>query len=148
MTTTPAPERPERKHEVKVWPAYFDSLLNGNKTSELRLNDREYGVGDTVLLREFDPRPGHVCGDYTGRKQTRKITHILHDMAGLLPGYCVLSLAQPEQAAPVRAEFRKHWKYAHAEICGVTGCKSDGGPYHCSWPMPEILKESEECGAI
>ena len=53
MTTT---------HDLKTWPEYFHQILARKKTFELRLNDRDFQVGDTLRLIEFDP-----CRVCTGR---------------------------------------------------------------------------------
>lgn len=50
-------------HELKCWPRYFEPVSNGSKPFEIRLNDRGYQVGDTLLLREWDPDSER----YTGR---------------------------------------------------------------------------------
>ena len=43
-----------RIHELKTWPQFFDSIVDGTKTFELRKDDRGFEVGDAVLLRECD----------------------------------------------------------------------------------------------
>lgn len=40
-------------HRIKSWPKFFQPLSNGQRTHELRRNDREYKVGDVLELREF-----------------------------------------------------------------------------------------------
>lgn len=44
-------------HELKIWPQYYCRVADGSKTFEVRENDRGYQVGDTVILKEFDPTP-------------------------------------------------------------------------------------------
>ena len=41
-------------HNLKTWSCYFIEVLAGNKTFELRKNDRDYKVGDTLNLIEVD----------------------------------------------------------------------------------------------
>jgi len=41
-------------HELKILPQYFRELYRGNKTFELRKDDRDYQVGDYLVLREYD----------------------------------------------------------------------------------------------
>ena len=43
------------KHELKIWPQYFQAVLTGEKTFELRINDRGFQKGDLVILKEWDP---------------------------------------------------------------------------------------------
>lgn len=42
-------------HTLKIWPAFYEPVLNGTKTFEFRENDRGFQKGDMVVLREFDP---------------------------------------------------------------------------------------------
>ena len=43
------------KHELKIWPEYFERVLDGSKTFEVRENGRGFQKGDSVTLREFNP---------------------------------------------------------------------------------------------
>ncbi len=54
--------------EKKVWPEYFEAILAGRKTFELRLADFEVNEGDTLILKEWNPE----INDYTGRKLEKK----------------------------------------------------------------------------
>ena len=58
--------------EKKIWPEYFQQVLDGKKTFELRLNDFEINEGDTLLLREWDPN----TKEYTGREVERKVGYV------------------------------------------------------------------------
>ena len=60
------------KHNLKIWPEYFDVILSGEKTFELRKDDRGFGVGDTLLLKEWTQH-----GGYTGREIAVMVTYIL-----------------------------------------------------------------------
>lgn len=60
----------QKHHELKINPEYFECVLFGTKTFEIRFNDRNYEVGDTVTLNEFEPHTG-----YTGRKESFYITY-------------------------------------------------------------------------
>jgi len=61
-----------RVHELKSWPALFEALSAGSKTHELRRNDRDYKVGDVLLLREYNPD----AGQYTSRQIRVVVTYI------------------------------------------------------------------------
>ena len=52
------------RHDLKIWPQYYCHVKNGNKTFEVRKNDRGFQPGDTVVLREYDTRMRMVesCG--------------------------------------------------------------------------------------
>lgn len=55
--------------EKKVWPEYFEQILSGSKTFELRLNDFDIVEGDALLLKEWDPE----TKQYTGRELARTV---------------------------------------------------------------------------
>ena len=57
----------------KVWPVYFQEILDGKKNFELRLNDFDVAEGDTLMLEEWSPE----TKEYTGRKLEKKVTYIL-----------------------------------------------------------------------
>ncbi|MCA1693508.1 MAG: DUF3850 domain-containing protein, partial [Actinobacteria bacterium] len=80
--------------------------LSGCKTLDVRINDRGYRAGDTLILREFDPHGRTVVtetqvetqGTYTGRSCQRLVTHVLlGGVFGIEAGYVALSLAPPVQ---------------------------------------------------
>jgi len=60
------------KIEKKVWPDYFQMIVDGVKTYELRLADFECKPGDTLILREWDPK----TKEYTGRVIEKKVTYV------------------------------------------------------------------------
>ncbi|WP_444812245.1 DUF3850 domain-containing protein, partial [Streptococcus canis] len=39
---------------------YFEAIMDGTKTFECRYNDRDFKVGDELLLREYDPKKGYT----------------------------------------------------------------------------------------
>ena len=61
------------KHELKCWPEYFQAVIDGVKPFEVRKWDRPFRVGDTLVLKEYDPQKL----DYTGRETKREITYLL-----------------------------------------------------------------------
>lgn len=46
------------EHELKIRPEFLQRIKSGTKTFEIRKNDRDFQVGDTLLLKEFDPAIG------------------------------------------------------------------------------------------
>lgn len=57
-------------HELKIAPEYFQAVEAGIKPFEIRFNDRNYRIGDSLVLREWN---GH---SYTGKVVYREITYI------------------------------------------------------------------------
>lgn len=83
-------------HELKILPQYFEDVANGKKNFELRKNDRNYQVGDILLLREWRPA-NYPSSDYTGRYVVRIIEYVFKGGAyGLSKEYCILGIKQPE----------------------------------------------------
>lgn len=91
-------ERPRVEHKVKSWPSFFEATLSGAKTHDVRrMRDRDYQVGDTLRLMEFDPEKNR----YTGRELCVRITYITSANAPcalsescLHPDYCILSISK------------------------------------------------------
>lgn len=74
-------------HKLKTYPHYFQQTLNGNKPFEIRLNDRNFQVGDIVILKEWDNIK------YSGREIKGTIKYILDDkFIGLAEGYVAFYL--------------------------------------------------------
>jgi hypothetical protein len=81
-------------HELKTWEEYFNAIASGEKTFELRKNDRGFLTGDELLLREYNQQSQL----YTGRTVRRKISYVLSgneaEKFGLKPGYCIMGLKE------------------------------------------------------
>ena len=43
-----------KTHHKKIYPEYFQPLIEGKKPFEIRENDENYQPGDLVLLREYE----------------------------------------------------------------------------------------------
>lgn len=76
------------KHELKIWPQFFEPVVGGQKTFEIRKNDRGFQNGDVVILREWDPTTAyrwpnaHLPPDerpkgYTGRSIEFMIGYVM-----------------------------------------------------------------------
>lgn len=93
-------------HNMKSWPRFFEAIVNGEKKHDIRSKDRDFKIGDTVVLHEFDP----FTGQFSGRKVECRISYITsNDTPCALSSvvldrdYCVLSL-EPVKV-PSMAEY-------------------------------------------
>lgn len=76
-------------HELKCWIEPFYAVVSGKKTFEFRENDRDYEVGDVLILREWDPATETLCEGLA----VRRVTYLLEGPAfGVPDGYVVMSL--------------------------------------------------------
>ena len=81
-------------HRLKINKEYLQNLINGRKKSEIRLNDRDYQIGDVLEFDMFNCR--HESGWHrTVEPICFSITHI-HNGFGLEPDYVVLSVERVE----------------------------------------------------
>lgn len=82
-------------HELKIWPEVFEVTRVGHKTHEFRKADRNFTVGDVLLLKEWIPALSITQGKgrYTGRKLRRLITCISRGPDwGIPEGFVVMSI--------------------------------------------------------
>jgi len=78
-----------KRHEIKIWPPFFVAVSKGEKTFEIRKNDRDYKPGDVIFMREFSPKDNR----YTGRLLSAEIGFVYSGKDfGVKEGYCVFSL--------------------------------------------------------
>jgi len=82
-------EREAICHELKTHPPYFAKVVSGEKAFELRVNDRDFRVGDTLRLLEWEPNAAR----FTGNKIDCQVTYIAQGVFGLPPDLCVMSVA-------------------------------------------------------
>ncbi|MBH1941658.1 DUF3850 domain-containing protein [Mobilitalea sibirica] len=78
-----------RWHDLKCFNPYFQDIWDGKKNFDIRKNDRDYQVGEMLVLREYS-----IAAGYRGRAMHKKIGYILKDCPqfGLQEGYCILGL--------------------------------------------------------
>jgi len=61
------------KIEKKTWPEFFEKILKGEKTFELRLADFRCRSGDILVLKEWNSK----TKKYTGRLLEKKVIYVL-----------------------------------------------------------------------
>jgi hypothetical protein len=59
-----------RKWGLKILPEYFEAIQSRIKSFEIRENDRNFKVGDFVILQEY------IDGQYTGKERMVEISYI------------------------------------------------------------------------
>lgn len=75
-------------HELKTLPEFFQPIKSGIKQFEIRLDDRKFMVGDTLILQEYTKEKG-----YTGDEQYRTVTYTLTgERWGIKPGYIIMGI--------------------------------------------------------
>lgn len=73
-------------HQLKILPKFFEKVISGEKTFEVRENDRDFKVGDYLALNEF------ANGDYTGRSCVVYVDYILENFPLVVPNVVVMAI--------------------------------------------------------
>ena len=93
-----------KEHMLKTDPAFFQDVLDGKKTFEIRFNDRGYQIGDLVVLKETkftgqQMKSGQTLV-YTGREIQKRISYVLSGY-GLQDDWVILGIQDIEAANAV-----------------------------------------------
>lgn len=81
------------EHILKTLPPYFEAIERGEKTFEVRRDDRGFNKGDTVILWLYDPSDLSKQSYVRARKIRAKIGWVLTGgQLGIEAGYVVFSL--------------------------------------------------------
>lgn len=94
-----------REHEIKCWPSFYEHIESGAKPFEIRKNDRDYKVGDTLWIREWLPEEHR----YTTCECRRSITYVT--AWGQQEGYVVLGLASLGPGLEAAAKLAEEWEF-------------------------------------
>ncbi|MEK6906865.1 MAG: DUF3850 domain-containing protein [Nanoarchaeota archaeon] len=54
--------------EKKIWSENFQKIVSGKKNTEIRLADFNLKVGDTLTLREYNPKTKKYTGRFIARE--------------------------------------------------------------------------------
>jgi hypothetical protein len=96
MTTNT--KRPPIVHQLKSWPEPFAATWSGKKQYDVRTADRDFRVGDYLLLQEYVPES---TSPYTGRCMVALITYITPpEHWGLPSDLCVLGIEVVDRQEP------------------------------------------------
>ena len=74
-----------KHHYLKILPEYYEAVLCGNKTFEVRFNDRDYQINDVLHLQEWNQ-------NYTGRELVKVVSYILDNSDYCKEGFVILGL--------------------------------------------------------
>ena len=77
-----------KTHHLKTWPGFYRAIESGIKPFEVRFNDRDFEIGDTLILEEYEMD----AQSYTGRSLKRVVTYVLEDFGGVTDGWVVMGL--------------------------------------------------------
>lgn len=113
-------------HELKTDPEPFAAVVEGSKTHEIRLNDRDFKTGDVLVLRETTHTGAEIAAgaalEYTGRTALAEITHVQTGY-GLADNWAVLSITQTgvagRRAGEQRETKRLEWDEPHRDDVAV-----------------------------
>lgn len=89
-------------HNLKIKWEYSQALSSGNKTFEIRKNDRDFQVGDLIYFEVIDkPDQGKDYERWVVSLRDHllwQITYVLKDVPeyGLDKDYCILSIKKVE----------------------------------------------------
>lgn len=103
-------------HELKTWPEFFDAVKRGEKTFEVRRDDRGFQVGDTLRLVRWQPAKGYAGGGFETDQDGKPWWHgkdgrraeieavVTYKLAGgrfgIDPDWCVLGFDIPMEVHP------------------------------------------------
>lgn len=90
------------EHDLKTWPEFFEEVVAGNKTFEVRFKDRDYRVGDTLRLREWSL----ATQSYSGRETKQLVTYTMSGRFGVAPDHIIMGL-RSRDGETVRPEDRE-----------------------------------------
>ena len=82
---------------LKILPKYADEVLRGEKTFEVRLNDRDFKPGDIFKFTVVDKDGKWVPHRLNDKKY--RIGYVLKDFDGFAPGYVAFSMFPVKEAA-------------------------------------------------
>lgn len=75
-------------HELKTLPIYFEKVIEGRKSFEVRKNDRNFKVGDMLALNEYDADKK----EYTGNSCLVYVDYILKDENYCKNGFVIMAI--------------------------------------------------------
>lgn len=82
------------EHRVKIQQEFADAVMSGEKTFEIRMNDRGYQKGDLIRFQVMD---GYISNtSHSLNDKVYEITYVLSGW-GLCDGYVGLAIKEKKQ---------------------------------------------------
>lgn len=86
-------------HQLKTDPEVFDAVASGAKTFEFRRNDRDFQVGDDLILRRTKSTGEQMKAgaqlEYTGSVLAVEVTYILRGpIYGLAEAWVIMGIVK------------------------------------------------------
>jgi ASC-1-like (ASCH) protein len=82
-------------HYLKISPEWYERVKSGQKRAEVRRHDRDYQVGDSLIL--VKSQPTSLLAEQLAQRSgaqilSANIKHVLTAVDGIDPGFAVLSI--------------------------------------------------------
>lgn len=82
------------EHRLKTLPDYYEAVKRGDKTFEVRRDDRGFQKGDVLVLEKYKIGLGYMKEGENWARIRKVITYVLTGgQFGIEPGHVVLGLA-------------------------------------------------------
>ena len=121
-------------HALKCEERFYDMTIKNEKNYEIRFNDRNFAVGDTIVLSEWNSEKK----EYTGRSRICRIKSIVSAddfPQGLKEGYVILGIGFTATTDELQAAMSAAKKAiaAVAENIGVATQKISNTFHNVDW---------------
>lgn len=121
-------------HDLKCWPGPFEAIVDRVKTFEVRkVADRDFQVGDTLLLKEWAPCFVHgivAGGRFTEREIAVTVTYVLTDSDfPALDGHVVMGIVpvQQQEQTPLAPPVHLTVKGQHGDTVTIHITEAEHG---------------------
>lgn len=134
-------------HFLKIWPQYYDMVEAGNKDWEIRKNDRNFKLGDIVILEQWDPETeiyvrGTELNPYKTKNLRRIITNVIHTAPGLKHGYVIFSHRHQTNVDKTQNQLIQFEVYTEKDYLQIV--ESTLNTYQLSWCKSPIYKNHND----
>lgn len=75
-------------HTLKIWPEWYDDVINRRMEFQVREDDRDYQQGDTLRLCLYDPK----AAKFMGPVAKARVGCVFRNVFGVKSGYVVMGI--------------------------------------------------------